>query len=440
MGLLLTGKEMTVKAADKVPLTANVFKDENVLKAISKYDSDENGYLDKNELSSINSLYIYESVSDISGLERLTSLNSVNLIYEGTYIKFGKKVTNLDLRINASSICVDAPGVKYMDLSTYRTSIYNQQTGKNEDLEKSCEKVDVSRCSSLKNLYLHAKGMTSFQLPKNGGNVKELRISESDITILKVPTAKRLTYLSVFDNEKLTSIDSQKASSLETLYILNDPKLKSLSLSKNKKLAKLICGNTSVDKLDISSNTNLRFLSCPNNNLTTLDCSKNTKLTAVQCYQNKLTMLNVKKTAELEEVSCENNKIKTLDLSQNNKLKTVSCFKNPLKNLYIKGKINVLKKVSIAPIIESAERSGSSYLTVTLKKNSKIKNFRVLAQPEGENWIYTGKQDGLKYSFDYLSEGIYSVTAASGVQYKDVTVYAKSADHKKKVLVESYYW
>ena len=63
-----------------------------------------------------------------------------------------------------------------------------------------------------------------------------------------------------------------------------------------------------------------------------------------------------------------------------------------------------------------------------------------MAQPEGESWIYTGKQDGLKYSFDYLSEGIYSVTAASGVQYNDVTVYAKSADHKKKVLVESYYW
>lgn len=438
VGLLLTGKNVTVKAADKVPLTADVFKDENLLKAIEQYDSDEDGYLDKNEIKSIDSIYIDESVADISGLERLTSLNSVNLIYEGTYIKFEKKVTNVDLRMNASSICVDAPGAKYITVSAYRTSSYDSEMGSYVTKQASCETIDVSKCSNLRNLYLCANGMNSFKLPKNGGNLEELRISESSIKTLKIPVVKKLTYLSVFDNEKLTSIDPQNASNLRTLYLFNDPKLKSLSLNKNKKLSKLICGNTDIGKLDVSGNTDLGFLSCPNNNLTTLDCSKNAKLTAVQCYQNKLTSLNVKKATRLEEVSCENNKIKSLDLSQNSQLKTVSCYGNPIKSLYIKGKTNVLSKVSITPVILSAKVKDQT-LEVNLKKNSKIKDYSVVAIPEGESYSYVGKKNGLTYNFGYLSEGTYSVRAASGVQYKDVLVYAKDATYTEKMTVKSYW-
>lgn len=437
VGFLLAGKELTVKAADKVPLTADVFKDENLLKAIDRYDSDEDGYLDKNEIQSINSLYVDESVADISGLDRLTSLNSVTLVYEGTSIKFGKKVTDVNLRMNASSICVDAPGAKYITVLAYWTSYYDSEMDSVVTKEASCETIDVSKCSNLRSLCLWANGMSSFKLPKNGGNLEELKISGSNIKTLKIPVVKKLTYLSVYDNEKLTSVDTQNAPNLRTLKLFNDPKLKSFPLNKNKKLSKLICGNTDIGKLDVSGNTNLEFLSCPNNNLTTLDCSKNVKLTAVQCYQNKLTTLNVKKATRLEEVSCEENKIKSLDLSQNSQLKTVSCYGNPIKNLYIKGKTNVLSKVSITPVILSAKVKDHT-LEVNLKKNSKIKDYSVVAIPEGESYSYIAKKNGsTTYNFGYLSEGTYSVKAASGVQYKDIIVYAKAATYTEKMTVKS---
>lgn len=425
VGLLLTGKEVTVKAADKVPLTADVFKDEAILKDLQWRDTDKDGYLDEDEIAKI--YYIQPGYNDIvksvAGLEYLTSLEQVNFAYSGKSIKFPKTVTKIDLRIDASTFSVEASGAKEVSISTYW----------NGTKTTSCKTLDVSKCNSLVQLGINANGITSYKLPKNGGSIEKITFYNSSIKKMKMPVIKNLTTLVVDGNKDLASIDLESLTNLENLTVKNNPKLKTISLAKNKKLKTLECFNNPISKLDISNNTNLEFLSCPKNQLTSLDCSKNKKLTALECYANKLTTLAVKKAVSLEDVSCENNQLKSLDLSQNNKLKNVSCYGNPLKSIYIKGKTNILKNVSVAPIIESVKSNESAYLTVKLKKNNKIKKYIVLVDTD---WDYTFEklQEDLTFEFN-SGTGRCGVRAVSGVEYKDVMVFAKEISYKKKVMV-----
>lgn len=430
-GFMLAGETLPAQAAEKVAVNASVFKDENVLREVERYDTNGDGYLDKSELASITELYVSEIVSDVSGLEKLTGTSSVILAYNGSSIKLGKNIKSVHLRMNTSSIAVNAPGAESVIVSSDITS---------DNEYALCHSVDVSKCGKLKDMRLFARGLMTFKLPENGGSIKEIRISDSSIKSLKIPTAKKLTYLSVFSNEEITSIDTRNAPNLETLYMTDNPKLKSLYLNKNKKLEKIVCAGTSLDKLDISENKQLEFLSCPYNKLKSLDCSKNVKLTAVQCYGNKLTSLNVKKSARIEEVSCANNQIKSLDLSQNRQLKTVLCYGNPLKSLFVKDKKNILKKVSIAPVIDFVKLDEQNNLLVKVKKNKKIKDYYVAAQPEGEIYYYKSydtEPKDMTYKVNYLRDGEYRVQVASGVQVKNAMVYAKCVFYKDKVTVSS---
>lgn len=430
VGFLLTGKELTVKAADKVEVSAQVFKDKKVLNEVKKFDKNQDGYLDGEEIASITSIGIYESVSDLSGLEYLENLESVHLIYSGKSIQLGDNVKDVWIDTNTKSININASGVEKMKLYTYWGS-----SG-----AKKCEKVDVSKCTELKDLYVGTYGTTSIQFPKNGGDIEKLSISGSDYTVLKMPIAKKLTSFTVYGNHQLTTLDTQNIPNLEILYVEQNDKLCDLNIKRNYNLKKLVCSNNKISKLDVSGNSKLDFLSCPYNQLTSLDCSKNRKLTALQCYENKISSLNLKKTTALQNIYCESNKLKSLDLSQNIKLDTVSCYNNPLDNLYIKGKENAIKKVKITPVIASAkayidtdeDRRG---IVVNIKENKKIKSYVVIASAGGD-WFFKKTQEDLKFDFDNTGCSRFSIKAVSGVEYKGVVVYAQEVTYKKKVIVK----
>lgn len=429
-GFLLAGNALSIRADARVALTSEVFKDKKLLEAVKNYDRNQDGYLDSDEIAMVSSINMSESITDAAGLEYLTNLDSVKFAYKGTVLKLGKSVKAIQLELNTASIRIDAPGAESLNIGSYY----------GEGMPKSCKTVDVSKCANLKDVFLSASGMTSMKFPANGGNIETLKILNSDMKTMTLPTAKKLTDLTISLNGKLTTLDLKNVPNLQELHIDNNENLKTLKLDKNKQLKGLTCWNTSITKLDLSKNTNLTSLSCPKNKLTSLDCSKNTKLTALQCYENKLTSLNVKKASKLEEVSCSDNAMKSLDLSNNKKLKTVFCNGNPLKSLYVKDKANILKKVSVAPALVSAKAKrgsdGGSVVTVNLKKNNKIKAYYVIIKSTEYGISEEKQESGPTVVFDGIGYGKHDIQVLSGVDYRGTTVFFKEALYKNKLTVK----
>jgi hypothetical protein len=354
--------------------------------------------------------------------------------YSGTTVKVSKSEKSVNVYAKTSKLKVVAPGATYV-------AIY-QGNGKN------CKSVDLSGCTAAKEVVLYLENMTSFKLPKNGGNIKELRICTGQKKLV-MPTVKKATYLSVFYSDNLTTLDLKNVPSLKTLLILGTPKLSSLNISQNKKLTKLIGSDTGLKTVDTSKNTNLKLISLADNTkLTSLDCSNNTKLTALQCYSNKLTSLKVgKKNTSLKEINCENNKLKTLDLSATSKIKKVTCYNNPLKTLKVKSQKNSIKavtktaKFSSVTTAEVTAEGGWDYtaLVIKMKKNSKIKDYVVTYNMSdfGDNWYEGKKKSNQTYQVGYVNSGEkYKLKAVSGVSCNGATVYYKATAYGKTVTVE----
>lgn len=141
-----------------------------------------------------------------------------------------------------------------------------------------CTYLDLSEFSSLIDVSIVSnKDLISYTLPTNTTNLK---------------------YLCITQNDKITTIDVSRYTSLVRLYCRNN-KLTSLDVSKNTALKSLLCDRNNLTELDISKNTELLALDVADNHLTELDLSKNTKLKALCCYNNHLTELDLSKQSDL---------------------------------------------------------------------------------------------------------------------------------------------
>lgn len=361
-----------------IALTSAVFQDENVLKAVKEYDRDGDGYLSEFEVPY--SIWINERVEDVSGLEKLTTLESVSL-YDCacTSIKLGKGVEELYIYIveSAPSVRISGSGLQYIRISAKYDTSY--------------ETVDVSACSQLESLESSVE-FSALKLSKNSNELKKLKITGS----------------------ALTSLNLKNARNLQTLTVAYNSQLKKINLSKNTKLEKLDC-------------------SC--NELTKLDCSKNIKLTSLYCYHNKLTSLKVSKATALKDVDCHHNELSSLNFSKNKALTRVDCYENPLQELYIKNKTNALNEISVIPEIVSVESKKPGKLQVVLKSQNNGHQYLVRA-----NWsdYYSKELDDIKPSgeIDVYGGSSYYVDVFGGKKYNNVNVYTDIVTHSSSVYVE----
>ncbi len=124
--------------------------------------------------------------------------------------------------------------------------------------------------------------------------------------------------------------------------------LKSLDLSKNKKLVNLVVKHTNIKKLDLRKNKGLFWLFASDNKLTKLSLGEKKKLIELYCDQNSLSKLDLTKCKNLAILNCSDNKLSSLNLAKNKKLNTLNASGNSrLKKLDI-GKcaklVNSVKK------------------------------------------------------------------------------------------------
>lgn len=402
------GAKLLQKGDSKgIALTQEVFKDENVLKAVKEYDADGDGYLSETEVRFIDDVSISERVEDVSGLEKLTHVESVylNCACTSINIKLGKSVQFLDISIseNMPAIRISGQGLRYIEVSG---RYHNNELA-------SCETVDVSACSQLEH-FKSSVGISALKLPKNSSKLVEMEITRS----------------------ALKSLNLKSASNLKRLTVAGNSQLKKINLSKNTKLEKLDCsGNRELTKLDCSKNTKLTALYCYSNKLTSLKVAKAVALESVDCSDNELSSLNFSKNKALKTLNCADNKLTSLDLSKNSALTRVDCYENPLQELYIKDKTNAFKEISVVPEIVSVESKKPGTISVELKSQNNGHQYLI----DADGWYFKVLSDKQPSGeMNVASYGTsYTVKVLGGKNYNEVNVYTDIVTYSSSVFVES---
>lgn len=139
---------------------------------------------------------------------------------------------------------------------------------------------------------------------------------------------------------QLKSLDVSKNKKLEELDCSNN-QIASLDVSKNTSLKELVCGGNQIGSLDVSKNTSLTELGCGGNQIASLDVSKNTSLTELDCGGNQIASLDVSKNTALKELDCEGNKLSELDLSRNTALTKLYCAENQMTVIDVSNNKNL---------------------------------------------------------------------------------------------------
>ncbi|KAK3604987.1 hypothetical protein CHS0354_000652 [Potamilus streckersoni] len=179
------------------------------------------------------------------------------------------------------------------------------------------------------------------------------------------------------------TLDVSKNVKLATL-LCSDNKLTSLDVSKNVAMMSLFCDNNLLTTLDVKLNVVLTLLNCTKNQLETLDVSKNLDLETLWCSSNKLTTLDVSKNVKLTTLACNSNELTTLDVSANILLDYLTCNSNQLTTLDIRG----MRSVSVLKITKdgTGAPNNSGLTTFLIHDNLKIKDeVRAVKQQRGDN-------------------------------------------------------
>ena len=337
----------TASAASAIPINEETFPDpvfrEYVLKIVgSSVLTDEKAR--QIEVLNVSDDNIKEVLGDRAPITSLMGIRYLNYVKDLNCSGQELKKT-LNLEQNSRVEKLNCSGNQLTDLWFHKGSLLryldcsvNQFTALN--LSKNPELIELS-CGSNK--------LTSLDLSANK-KLQKIVAGSNKLTALDTRNLPELTYLNLWGNHDLRSIDVSKNTKLEFLSV-SHCKLTSLNVSNNRKLVELYVYNNQLTALDVRSNYMLKKLGCYENQITALDLSSNvaleylgvndnpiteldlhplSNLQELSCYKMKLTKLDVSRCTELRRLYCNDNQIETLDLRSNKKLKTLYCQNNRL--------------------------------------------------------------------------------------------------------------
>ena len=202
--------------------------------------------------------------------------------------------------------------------------------------------LDLSKCSELTELNCGWNQITALNLSANK-KLQKIVAGSNKLTALDTRNLPELTYLNLWGNDDLKSIDVSKNPKLEILSASHG-KLTSLNVSNNRKLVELFVYNNQLTALDVSSNYLLKKLSCYENQITALDLSYNGALESLSVNDNPITELNLHPLSNLQDLSCSKMQLKKLDVDRCPKLRRLYCDDNQIETLDLRSnkKLEVL--------------------------------------------------------------------------------------------------
>ncbi|EAD6942904.1 internalin [Listeria monocytogenes] len=279
----------------------------------------------------------YSSISDMSGIEKLTGLTSLNFS--------SNNITNIDLSKNTRLTHLECASNK---LASLNISILKELTYLDCDGNK-LSNLDVSQNPLLTYLKCSRNNLTVLDISQNI-QLTQLQCNVNKITNLDVKPHTQLTYLNCANN-KLTNLD----------------------VSRNVLLTNLYCEFNSIDELDLNQNTQLNILDCSSNKLAELDVTPLLQLTYLDCDWNDLAELNVSTLSNLTSLSCSHTELTELDVTHNTKLTSLTCDGNEkITKLNLSLNKQLLRLMCQSTSVTELDLSNNTQLTDLTLNNSEL--------------------------------------------------------------------
>ena len=264
-------------------------------------DTNNDGQIQVSEALVVTELYFsYSSISNMTGIEAFTNLESLNCVNNQLTSLSISNLTNLTSFICANNLLTSLDVSNLINL-TYLDCHNNQFTS-----------LDVYNLTNLTYLDCGYNQLTSIDV-SNLINLTVLRYEHNLLSSVDVSNLTNLTFLRC-ENNQLTSLNVSNLTNL-TVLTCNENQLTSLDVTNLTNLEDLDCSHNPLTSLDVTNLTNLTDLYCENNQLTSLDVSNLINLTYFNCGYNQLTSLEVSNLTKLHTAYVSNNLFTTLDFS-----------------------------------------------------------------------------------------------------------------------------
>ena len=303
--ITVTTLDNTIQFADKV-------LEQRLLEMTEpKIDADGDGKITFEEAAAVKELQLgfdvkpestVDCVTDITGLEYFTSLETLSLKYNKVSdIKPIEGISTLKVLILGenpiSSINLDALG-ELTDLRLYGTDISD---------------IDLTKTPKLESLYLQRTNVSKVDLTPLLSLDQALLNKCSNLTELKASNLPSITRIDAVECN-LKSFEISDCPSLRELH-LNSNKLTSIKMTNLAMLMRLNVYDNQLTSIDVSNLPLLMWLFVFDNQLTSIDLSANVPLREFRASNNPLTEVNLSTNENLVSLELESmSKMKTLNI------------------------------------------------------------------------------------------------------------------------------
>ena len=195
--------------------------------------------------------------------------------------------------------------------------------------------LNLSKNPELTELYCSGNKITALDLSANK-KLQKIVAQANALTTLDTRNLPELTYLNLWGNDDLRSIDVSKNPKLEFLNVAQG-KLTSLNVKSNRMLVELYVFLNQLTALDVRSNYLLKKLNCYENQLTALDLSSNVALEYLDVSENPIAELDLHPLSNLQKLSCNGMKLKKLDVDRCPGLRELYCYDNQIETLDLRS-------------------------------------------------------------------------------------------------------
>lgn len=373
--------------SEKRPISYNKLLSNDELNEITTLScntkNDENGYI-------INRL-----VKDATGIEKLTNLQTLDLL--------GNDITNINLNPNTKLISVDLSNNKLESLTfedNTKTKLETMNLSNN-----NLELLNLGSNNSVKTLKISNNKITELDLI-NAKELIELDASNNMLETIELRWTDKIEKVNLENNATLTSIglynlklkelnanntsisyftlipNQENISMLEKLY-LNNTKLERLSLHSTPYL-KEIHATTTMDLEasfgEVPNLENITLSTAQTGTISGLNLSTATKLESININNFDLEDAKLNYTS-IKHINLSNNAISTMDLTTCPNLETLSLAGNRIESLDITN-CNNLKSLNMNNTnISNLTSNLKSTITQISLRNSKLTEFNASLFP-----------------------------------------------------------
>lgn len=242
--------------------------------------------------------------------------------------------------------------------------------------------LSVEDITDIRNIYCQGMGIKSL---KGIEYLKELRgiyCKDNEISDWDLSHNKLLTGIWCSGN-KFTKLDFTGLDDLIWVYCHDNPKLTTLNVRNNPKMAYIECNSTPLKELDVTKNPELEHLMCGTCGLTKLDLSHNPKLQHLDCFQNKFTSLDLSHNPLLKRLDIWNNeKLGNVNINNLKGLQTYNCAKTGIKTLDVSHHPELYKLICSYNSLTSLDISKNPKLVILECQDNALTSLNLSKNPQ----------------------------------------------------------